>query len=173
MSALNSLLPTSLTGASSSSSSSSSSSTSNNQALTPNDFIQFLITQLQNQDPLNPTSSDEMLTQLSEIGQLQSSSNLQTDLTRMVQQNQVSAAASMIGKAVQGTDQNQNPVSGNVTAVQVTSNGVNLQLDSGSTVALSAVTSITDPAGNSSNSGTSSSASGSTTQPSASGTSSP
>jgi flagellar basal-body rod modification protein FlgD len=134
--------------------------------LTPSDFIQFLITQLQNQDPLDPTSSDEMLTQLSEIGQLQSSSDLQTDLTGMVQQNQVSAAASMIGKAVQGTDQNQNPISGNVTAVQVTSSGVNLQLDSGSTVALSAVTSITDPT---SNSGTGSSTSGSTTQPSGSG----
>jgi flagellar basal-body rod modification protein FlgD len=134
--------------------------------LTPNDFIQFLITQLQNQDPLDPTSSDEMLTQLSEIGQLQSSSDLQTDLTGMVQQNQVSAAASMIGKAVQGTDQNQNPISGNVTAVQVTSSGVNLQLDSGSTVALGAVTSITDPT---SNSGTGSSTSGGTTQPSGSG----
>jgi flagellar basal-body rod modification protein FlgD len=107
--------------------------------------MQFLITQLQNQDPLDPTSSDEMLTQMSEIGQLQSSDTLQTDLSGMVQQNQVSAAASMIGKSVQGTDQNQNPVSGNVTAVQVTTNGVNLQLDSGSSVALSAVTSITAP----------------------------
>jgi hypothetical protein len=72
----------------------------------------------------------------------------------------------MIGKAVQGTDQNQNPISGNVTAVQVTSSGVNLQLDSGSTVALSAVTSITDPT---SNSGSGSSTSGGTTQPSGSG----
>jgi flagellar basal-body rod modification protein FlgD len=107
--------------------------------------MQFLITQLQNQDPLDPTSSDEMLTQMSEIGQLESSDDLQTDLSGMVQQNQVSAAASMIGKSVQGTDQNQNPVSGNVTAVQVTTNGVNLQLDSGSSVALSAVTSITAP----------------------------
>jgi flagellar basal-body rod modification protein FlgD len=145
--------------------------------LTPNNFIQFLITELQNQDPLDPTSSDEMLTQMSEIGQLQSSTNLDTDLTGMVQQNQVSAAASMIGKSVQGTDQNQNPVSGNVTSVQVNSSGVSLQLDSGSTVALSAVTDISSGSGgsgSSGSSGSSSSTSGSTTQPaSGAGTTSP
>jgi flagellar basal-body rod modification protein FlgD len=127
--------------------------------------MQFLITQLQNQDPLDPTDSDEMLTQMSEIGQLESSTNLETDLTGMVQQNQVSAAASMIGKAIQGTDANQNPASGNVTAVQVTSSGVNLQLDSGDTVPLSGVTSITNPTSPSSAS-TSSASSTSTTQPS-------
>lgn len=166
MSSLNSIYPslTTPTGATGSNSSSNNSSTlSSNQSLTPNDFVQFLITELQNQDPLDPTSSDEMLTQMSEIGQLQSSDDLETDLGGMVQQNQVSSAASMIGKYVQGTDANQNAVTGNVTSVQVTSSAVNLQLDSGSTVALSAVTAISPGTGSSGTSGTSGS-SGNTAQ---------
>jgi flagellar basal-body rod modification protein FlgD len=122
---------------------SSSSGGNSLQSLNSSDFIQFLITELQNQDPMNPTSSDAMLQQLSEIGQLQSSTNLDTDLTGMVQQNQVSAASSMLGKQVQGTDQNSNAVQGIVSAVNVTTNGVNLSLTNGSTVSLANVTSIT------------------------------
>jgi flagellar basal-body rod modification protein FlgD len=113
--------------------------------LNGSDFVQFLITQLQNQDPLNPTSSNQMLTQLSEIGQMESSTDLQTSLTGMVQQNQVASAANMIGKEVTGTDQEDNQQQGAVTAVQVTSNGVNLSLSNGSTVSLGNVTSITNP----------------------------
>lgn len=113
------------------------------QSLTANDFIEFLTTELQNQDPTNPTDSSQMLTQLSEIGQLESSSNLDTSLTNMVQQNNVAAASSMIGKAVTGTDSNSNPLSGTVSSVQVTSNGVNLTLNNGSTMPLSNLSSIT------------------------------
>jgi flagellar basal-body rod modification protein FlgD len=113
-------------------------------SLNGGDFVQFLITELQNQDPLNPTSSNQMLSQLSEIGQLESSTDLQSSLTGMVQQNSVSSAANMIGKDVQGTDQFNNQQTGTVTAVQVTTNGVNLSLSNGSTVSLANVTNITD-----------------------------
>jgi flagellar basal-body rod modification protein FlgD len=116
-------------------------------SLNSTDFMQFLITQLQNQDPLQPTDSNQMLSQLSSIGQMQSATDLQTSLTSMVQQNQVAAASSMIGKSVQGTDANNNPLTGIVTAVQVNSNGVSLQLDSGATLALNNVTSITNAPG--------------------------
>jgi flagellar basal-body rod modification protein FlgD len=134
--------------------STSSTSTNSLQTLTANDFVSFLVTQLQNQDPLNPTDSNQMLSQLSEIGQLQSTTQLDSSLTTMTQQNQVAAASGMIGKAVQGTDQNNNPVSGNVTSVQVTTSGANLLLDSGSTLSLSNVTSISNPTSSTSTSTT-------------------
>jgi flagellar basal-body rod modification protein FlgD len=105
-----------------------------------------MVTQLQNQDPLDPTDSNQMLEQMSEIGQLQSSDSLQSSLTTMVQQNQIASASNMIGKYVQGTDQSSNQVSGSVTAVQVTTNGVNLTIDTGDTVPLNNVTAITNNA---------------------------
>jgi len=138
MSAINSLL------GSNGSSSSSSSSSSGGLALTPNDFVKFLVTELQNQDPTNATDPNQILTQVSEIGQLQSSTTLQTDLTGLVQQNQISSAGGLIGKLIQGTDANQNPQTGIVSGVQVTSTGVNLTLGSGASVPLSNVTAITN-----------------------------
>lgn len=146
MSSINSLASAinTATNNSSSTSNSSASAPSAANTLTANDFIKFMITQLQNQDPLNPTDSNQMLTQMSQIGQLESSTNLQSSLSTMVQQNQIASAANMIGKYVQGTDQNSNKTTGTVTAVQVTTNGVNLTMDNGDTVPLNNVTAITN-----------------------------
>jgi flagellar basal-body rod modification protein FlgD len=90
------------------------------QSLTPSDFVQMMVTQLQNQDPLNPTSSQDLLTQMSEIGQLQSSTQLQSTLTGLTLQNQIGAASSLIGKVVTGTDVNNNSLSGTVNSVSIT-----------------------------------------------------
>jgi flagellar basal-body rod modification protein FlgD len=140
MSAINSLASALGTN----SSSTSSSTTNASSSLTPSDFIQFMVTELQNQDPLDPTDPSQMLSQMTDIGQLQSADTLQSSLTSMVQQNQVAAASSMIGKLVQGTDANTNPQTGIVAAVQVSSTGVNLTLNTGATVPMSNVTAITN-----------------------------
>src|ERR1700689_2380296 len=87
--------------------------------LTPTDFLNMMVTQLQNQDPLNPTSSSDLLAQMSQIGQLQSSTTLQTTLQSFGLQTSLSSASSMTGKTVQGLDANNNPQSGVVTSVQV------------------------------------------------------
>ena len=113
--------------------------------LNTNDFINMMMTQLEHQDPLNPTSSDQLMSQMSEIGQLQSTSQLQTTLTGLATQTQIGAASSLMGKQVTGLDVNSNPITGLVSTVQVTSTGVNLQLQDGSTLALSNVSSISEP----------------------------
>jgi flagellar basal-body rod modification protein FlgD len=151
MSSINSLA--SAIGTAASGSSSTSSTTPNpNASLTANDFIQFMVTELQNQDPLDPTDSDEMLSQMTDIGQLESSTDLQNSLTTMVTQNQIASAANMIGMNIQGTDANSNQVSGTVSSVQVSTSGVNLIMSTGDTVPLNNVTSITSGSGSSSGS---------------------
>jgi flagellar basal-body rod modification protein FlgD len=119
-----------------------SSSPTGMQALTPSDFINLMVTELQNQDPTQPESSDQLLSQMSQIGQLQSSDTLQTTLTGLAQQNQIGAASSLIGKAVSGLDASSNSTSGIVSSVNVASTGVTLSLDNGGTLPLSSVTSI-------------------------------
>ncbi len=116
--------------------------TANNFNLNPQDFIKMMITQLQNQDPLQPTSSDQLLSQMSQIGQMQSANTLQTTLAGMAQQNQIGAASSLIGKTVQGTDVNDNPLSGVVTSVKVASTGISLELDNGQLLDLGKVSNI-------------------------------
>jgi len=125
-----------------SSSSSSSTAKAGNLALTSQDFIKMMVTQLQNQDPLQPTSNSELLSQMSQIGQLQSATDLQSSLKTMVLQNQIGAAGNLIGKTVAGVDDSTSPVSGVVTSVTVANNTVSLNLDNGKTLGLNNVTTI-------------------------------
>lgn len=116
--------------------------TSNKLALKAEDFVKMMVTQLQQQDPMEPAKNDQLLAQMSQIGQLQSSTMLQESLTAMVQQNQLGSAAGLIGKTVQGLDAENAPIAGLVTSVRVEGNNVNLELDNGKSLALSRVTTI-------------------------------
>ena len=119
-----------------------STTTNASSKLSTNDFINMMMTQLEHQDPLNPTTSDQLMSQMSQSGQLQTTSQLQTTLTGLATQTQIGAASSLMGKQVNGIDVNNNTVDGVVAWVQVTSTGVNLQLQDGSTLALTNVSSI-------------------------------
>ena len=110
------------------------------------DFIKMMITQLQNQDPLEPAKNQELLAQMSQIGQLQSSTTLQESLQGMVLQNQIGSASGLIGKTVKGLDSTDAPVEGLVNSIKVSADGVGLELDNGKTLLLSRVTQIAPPA---------------------------
>ena len=110
--------------------------------LSTDDFIKMMVTQLQNQDPMNPSSSQDLLAQMSQIGQLQSATDLQTALKGMVLQNQIGSASSLIGKSVEGLDDNNNTIRGVVNSVKVQSDSVSLELDNGQSLDLSRITSI-------------------------------
>jgi flagellar basal-body rod modification protein FlgD len=140
MSTIASTLPTATT------STTSSTSAGGWASLQPSDFIQMMVTQLQNQDPTQPTSNEEILQQISQIGQLQSADTLQTDLSAMVLQDSISSAGNLIGKSVSGIDNTGNTSSGLVNSVQVANGSVSLQLDSGKSMLLSNVQNIAQPA---------------------------
>src|SRR4029453_4129240 len=82
--------------------------------LKPEDFIKMMITQLQNQDPMEPAKNEELLAQMSQIGQLQSSTDLQASLKTLVLQNNLSSSGNLIGKMVQGQDERGTPIKGMV-----------------------------------------------------------
>ena len=116
--------------------------TNSQMSLSPTDFLNMMVTQLQHQDPLNPTSSSDLLAQMSQIGQLQSSTSLQTTLQNFGLQTSLSSASAMIGKTVTGTDSNAKPLSGVVTSIQVQGGNVSLELDNGVSMSLANVTGI-------------------------------
>src|SRR4029078_6738367 len=101
--------------------------------------------QLQNQDPTEPAKNDQLLAQMSQIGQLQSSTQLQDSLKGMVLQNQIGSAAGLIGKTVQGLDADNNTIGGLVNSVRVQDDGASLELDNGRSLPLSRVTTISPP----------------------------
>ncbi|QDU79120.1 Basal-body rod modification protein FlgD [Polystyrenella longa] len=88
-------------------------------ALTPEDFLRMLITQLQNQDPTQPTSNEELLSQLSMMQSLTSNRDLSNTLEKLnsaqldtLATQQLNNAASLIGKKVQGKTESGVPVDG-------------------------------------------------------------
>ena len=109
-------------------------------------FLTLLTTQLQNQDPLNPTDTNQFtqqITQMSGVEQQLLSNQLLEQLVSS--QGGVTAAANMIGDTVTAQSATASagaaPISGTVTSV-TTSNGETM-LNIGSTqVPLSSVTSV-------------------------------
>jgi flagellar basal-body rod modification protein FlgD len=93
-SSVNSLLGAS-TGTSSTASSAASSSAGLGSA-TPSEgvFLQLLVSQLQNQDPLNPTDSTTFVTQLAQFSELEQVIGIKGDTDELAAASQSSAAAS-------------------------------------------------------------------------------
>ncbi len=122
-------MATSSTGSSTASalqSSSSSSSSSNpNNALTSlnlDQFLKLMVTQLQNQDPLNPTDNNQILQQISSMQQINSSSKLNSTLDSVLLGQNISSASTLVGKTIKGIDDQGNAVNGVVDKVTITNN---------------------------------------------------
>lgn len=82
-------------------------------------FMKLLIAQLQNQDPTNPTSNEEMLGQISGMRELQSNVKLTETLSSMGVGQQLSSASSMIGKMIAAKNDDGEVVTGLVSSVIV------------------------------------------------------
>lgn len=101
----------------SSSSSSSSSSADAWNSISPDDFLKMLITELQNQDPTKPTDSNQILQQISEIRNIQATTDLTTTLNQVQLEQTFAAGSLMVGKNVQGVADDGSDVSGTVDSV--------------------------------------------------------
>lgn len=83
------------------------------------EFLGLLITELQNQDPLNPMDNAQMLTQISQIREIGSTNQLTDTLTTLAIGQELSMASGMIGKKVSALDNNASDVEGVVDRVSV------------------------------------------------------
>jgi flagellar basal-body rod modification protein FlgD len=100
----------------------------------------MLATELENQDPSNPTDPSEILQQTSMISNMQS----MTNMSSAVESQQ---AAGLIGLTITGTNLNGGAVTGTVTDVQLdTTSGAPNVMVNGVAVPLSSITDITGAA---------------------------
>ena len=98
--------------------------------LTADSFMKLLITELQNQDPLEPVGNEQLLNQLSMMRNLQSNIELSDTLKSITANQQLSAAAAFIGKTVAGTSVDQQFVQGRVDRAFVAEGKVHVGLGS-------------------------------------------
>jgi flagellar basal-body rod modification protein FlgD len=77
------------------------------QSMDQGDFLNLLITQLANQNPLKPTDGNEMLQQMTQIASIQSMTSMQTAMKDMQTNQQLNMAQNLIGKMVEVYDADQ------------------------------------------------------------------
>jgi flagellar basal-body rod modification protein FlgD len=101
--------------------------TSNNQFVSQNTFLTLLITQLQNQDPMNPQDSSQFVAQLAQFSSLEQMTQLNTSFNSVLD----NSAAGMIGQTVTVADQNAQSgfATGQVTGVVYFANGPAVQVN--------------------------------------------
>ncbi len=103
------------------------SSTTGNTALGKDEFLNLLVTQLKNQDPLDPMKNEEFLAQLAQFSTVESLENLE-DVSSTSSSIQ---AASLVGKNVYAvTGDTDTEVSGTVSSVLFSTDGTILQVGS-------------------------------------------
>lgn len=111
-------------------------------SLTSSDFLQLLVAQITNQDPLNPVSSSQFMSQTAELSTLEQITALSQETAQASSAQQSGAAIATIGKTVTGMSEAGKTVTGKVTGVDETSNGPLLEVG-GSLVAFSSLASVT------------------------------
>ena len=120
-----------------------------------NAFMELLVSQLKNQDPLAPTSNDQMLAQLAQFSSLEQLEELNDNLVGLavLQQSnalmdQLTSSSALIGQHVKYTDPDSGDEAwGNVSSVKIT-DGLAVLNIGGKDVPLVNVLEVSQPVGN-------------------------
>ena len=92
-----------------------------NQFVSEQTFLQLLVTQLQNQDPLNPQDASQFVAELSSFSSVEQLTSLSTSMESVLE----SSVTNLIGKTVTVADASsaQGYIQGTVGAIVYYSNG--------------------------------------------------
>jgi flagellar basal-body rod modification protein FlgD len=100
---------------------------SSSQLVSEQAFLQLLITQLQNQDPLSPADPTQFVSQLASFSSLEQITQLNTNMTQVLD----NSVTSLIGKTVTVTDPSSSTglTQGTVSGIVYYSNGPAVQIN--------------------------------------------
>jgi flagellar basal-body rod modification protein FlgD len=119
------------TGASGTQNTNSTNNSTSGSSLDYDDFLQLMVAQLQNQDPLNPTDSTEYMSQIAQFSGVEQSINMNSKLDQLLVNSSISQASTMIGLTLTSAD---GSVTGTIASVKVASNGATAVLTDGKEV---------------------------------------
>ncbi len=102
------------------------------------DFLNLMIAELQNQDPLNPLENDELIAQISQIREVGATEQLTETLNSVLLGQNITSATNLIGADVVALDDNGQRVSGNVRVVTITDGQPRLDLAIGTSAVAAA-----------------------------------
>jgi flagellar basal-body rod modification protein FlgD len=91
------------------------------QELGQDDFLNLLVIQLKNQDPLEPMKNEEFIAQLAQFNSLEQMINLNKSFDSMLALQSLSSASSFIGREVAWYGEDGEQMSGTVLEVELDS----------------------------------------------------
>jgi flagellar basal-body rod modification protein FlgD len=98
-------------------------------ALGSDDFMKLLAVQFQSQDPMKPMEDTAFIAQMAQFSALDQSSSLVREMALLRSDQQNLTASGMLGRNVTVEDADGLPVSGQVTAIENSSDGPVLMID--------------------------------------------
>ncbi|MGD0883489.1 MAG: flagellar hook capping FlgD N-terminal domain-containing protein [Thermodesulfovibrionales bacterium] len=107
----------STSGTASSSNSTLGAAATSNMALDESQFLQLLTTQLQYQDPLNPMDSTDFTSQLAQFSSLEQMTNISQQMSDMLQAQNYTLSANLIGKNVTVSNNSVSLASGGTATI--------------------------------------------------------
>jgi flagellar basal-body rod modification protein FlgD len=125
------------------SSGSSSADSTSVGGLSSDSFLQLLVSQLTNQDPMNPTDSTTYITEESEFSMVQSMNQVSAQMASMFSNESMQQATDLIGKNVTYTDSNGDAASGVVSAASPGTGGAAVVRVGTDQVAVSDISEVT------------------------------
>lgn len=82
-------------------------------------FLDLMMTELRNQDPLNPTDNAQLMEQIGQLRSITANDQLMSTLSSFATTQEFTTASSMIGKKIKGLDREAKEVNGAVSSVSV------------------------------------------------------
>lgn len=121
------------------------------QTLDTSTMMDLLVTQLQNQDPSSPMDTNSMISQTTQLAEMQQLTSMGSDSTASLALQMRDNAANLVGKDVAYVNADGSKGSGVVTGVTYTSSGDPTVTVGGTSVDIATITGVT-PASSSSSS---------------------
>jgi flagellar basal-body rod modification protein FlgD len=127
---MSTVTPTTATGATTQSGSTSNTSATSS-LLSKDQFLQLMMAELKNQNPMSPNSSDptQYVTELAQFTSLEQQTNTAQSTAQSAQANQASQALALLGHTVNYIDTSGNSGTGVVQKVDFTSSGPTLTVN--------------------------------------------
>jgi flagellar basal-body rod modification protein FlgD len=136
---------TTTTGTTGTTGTSAASSSSSSLPINENQFLQMLMTELKNQNPMNPNSSDPMsfVTELAQFTSVEQETDTAQSTATLASGQSTSSAVALIGANVNYTDPTTGATdTGTVQSVDITSSGPTLTINGTSGIDPASVTQV-------------------------------
>jgi flagellar basal-body rod modification protein FlgD len=104
------------------------SSATNSAASIQMDYMKLLVTQMKNQNPLEPMSNTEMASQMAQFTQLQQLETMNTSFSQVLKDTKLNYANSLIGKSIAFEDTSGQLAAGTVERVTLQDSDVYLKV---------------------------------------------